>query len=86
MVAQLTSPLPCDARIPHGCQFMSLLLHFQPSSLLTAWTSSRGWPKSFMGDPVEAPGSHLWISSALALAACYRMNQWMEDPLHLFSL
>lgn len=58
MVAQLTSPLPCDACIPHSCQFMSLLLHFQPSSLFIAWTSSRGWPKSFMGDPVEAPGSH----------------------------
>ena len=32
-----------------------------------------------MGDPQKVPGSWLQIGSALAIAAIWGANQWMED-------
>nr|XP_051708725.1 cyclin-dependent kinase 14 isoform X2 [Oryctolagus cuniculus] len=49
-----------------------------------AWESSGRWPKCLgpctrMGDPEEAPGSWLWISTAPAIAAIWGVIQRMED-------
>ena len=48
-----------------------------------AWESSRGRPKTLglcthVGDPEEAPGSWLWIGTALAIAVAWRVNHQME--------
>lgn len=66
---------PCGAGIPYGPWFMSGLLCFQSSSLLTA--GERHWhiltiAWVHMGNPDEAPGSQPLPISGWA-------NQWLED-------
>lgn len=66
---QLANPPPPSTCIPYGYPFLAALLPIQ----LTAWENSRGWPKLlgpciFKGDPGEAPGTWLQISSVLDTA------------------
>ena len=62
------------------------MARFPSSSLLVAWESSQGQPKAlgpytWLGDLEEAPGSWLWIGSALAIVAGWGVNHWTEDLL-----
>ena len=63
-----------------GAQVRVLTSPLLSSSLLIAWESSRGWTKT-LWDLEEAltPGSWLWISSALAVAVTWEVNQQTED-------
>lgn len=69
----------------HISSFMFQLLHFQSSTQLTAWASSKGWFKFFgpcnhMADPKEAPSSWFWISSALIQnQSCLGVDEWIQD-------
>ena len=63
---------------------MSQFLHFSSSSLPVAWESSGGRPKALgpctrVGDLDKASGSWLQISSALAFAATWGVNQGTKD-------
>ena len=83
-MAQRLNPHFTNTRISYRGHFMSWLPHFPSSSLLVAWESSRGRPIALgpcvcVADPEEAPGCWLQVCSALAIAAMWEVNQWMED-------
>lgn len=76
--------LALASHIPYRCWFMSQLLHFRSSSLLTAWESCGGWPK-FLGPCAhiwfleEALGSWLHTGSVPTIVAIWGVNQRKED-------
>lgn len=58
-----------STRIAYGCWFMSLLLCFQSSSLIMAWESSGGGPKSCDPYPHGKPGRGSWFSTLEQLSS-----------------
>lgn len=80
--------LSLGADILCGCQFMFLMLHFQFSFVL--WPGKLEGNGSILGLCIQerhlqdAPGSRLWIHSAVAVESIWVVNQQMGDLSLLF--
>lgn len=69
---------------PSLVMLASHMSHFQSSSVLVTWESSRKrlkclGPCTLMGGPEEALSPWLWPGLAAAIVAIWGLNGWMED-------